>query len=58
MLRTWNAKNITSEAVQVRPILTLAPPPSKWVLDDGADAVRACRVLLAHHDDEAARAFA
>ena len=31
MLRTWNAKNITSQAVQVRPILALAPPPSKWV---------------------------
>ena len=31
MLQTWNTKNITSEAVQVRPILTLAPPPSKWV---------------------------
>ena len=58
MLQTWNAKNITSEAVQVRPILTLAHPPSKWVLDDGADAVHACRVLLARCDDEAAWAFA
>ena len=57
MLQTWNAKNITSKAVQVRPILMLAYPPSKWVLDDGADAVCICRVLLARHDDEAVWAF-
>ena len=31
MLRTWNAKDITSKAVQVGPILALAPPPSKWI---------------------------
>jgi len=31
MLQTWNAKDITSEAVQVGPILVLAPPPSKWI---------------------------
>ena len=31
MLRTWNAKDVTGKAVQVGPILALAPPPSKWI---------------------------
>ena len=31
MLQTWNTKNITSETVKVRPILPLAPPPSKRI---------------------------
>ncbi len=31
MLQTWNTKNIAGKAVQVRPILALAPPPSKWI---------------------------
>jgi len=33
----------------------LAPPPSKWVLDDGTDAVHACGVLLVRRDDEGIR---
>jgi len=33
----------------------LAPPPSKWVLNEGADAVCACGVLLVRRDDEVAR---
>ena len=31
MLRTWNTKNITGKVVEIRPILALAPPPSKWI---------------------------
>ena len=31
MLQTWNAKNVTCKVVQVEPVLTLAPPPSKWI---------------------------
>ncbi len=31
MLQTWDTKDITRKTVQVRPILPLAPPPSKWI---------------------------
>jgi hypothetical protein len=31
MPQTWNTKNITGKVVQIRPILVLAPPPSKWI---------------------------